>query len=270
MLRLGHIEYSNCFPVHARLIEAPLQHIEIVSGVPSVLNRALAEGRIDVAPCSSIEYARHTAAYRVVPGFVIGADGAVESILLDSTRPLEELNGVEVALPTASATSVILLRILLELRLGVKPRYRWFDQDAATAPPAAAASLRIGDAALLRDPARGEQRTDLGAAWKEWTGLPFAFAIWQTRLAADRDADLAALHRALDHSFEYFLQNAVMLADRHSARFGIPAARLLAYWQRLQFRLDERMLEGLERFYACAAELHAVAGVPEMRWTPAG
>ena len=268
MLRLGHIEYSNCFPVHARLIEQPSQDIEIVSGVPSALNRALAEGRIDVAPCSSIEYARHAGEYRVLPDFVIGADGAVESILLDSRRPLEELDGAEVALPTASATSIVLLRILLELRLGVKPRYRWFDQDASGAPSAAAASLRIGDAALLREPSPAEQRTDLGTAWKEWTGLPFAFAVWQTRLDTDRDPDLAALHRALDDSFEYFQRNAAMLAERHAARFGIPAARLLAYWQRLQFRMNEEMLQGLRRFYACAAELQEVPGMPEMRWTP--
>ena len=51
MLKLGHITYSNCFPVHARIIDcgAP-EGVEIVEGVPSYLNARLERGEIDVAP----------------------------------------------------------------------------------------------------------------------------------------------------------------------------------------------------------------------------
>ena len=177
--------------------------------------------------------------------------------------------GAIVALPTASATSVVLLRILLELRLGLKPRYVWFDQDGGLPAPAAAAWLRIGDAALLREPGAGEQRTDLGAEWNQWTGLPFAFAIWQTRLPAARNRELGALHEALENSLRYFEQNAASLAERHAQHFGIPSARLLAYWQRLTYRIDDRMLQGLQRFYEHAAALGEVPAVPEIRWAPA-
>ena len=72
-LRLGHIRYSNCFPVHARLLDRPDGgDPELVEGVPSTLNRLLSEGAIHVAPSSSIEYALHADRYRVMPNLVIG------------------------------------------------------------------------------------------------------------------------------------------------------------------------------------------------------
>ena len=88
----------------------------------------LASGEIDVAPCSSIEFARHADGYRVLPDLVIGSRGPVRSILFLSDRDPASLAGERVAIPTASATSVVLLKILLKIRWGVTPETFWFDQ----------------------------------------------------------------------------------------------------------------------------------------------
>src|SRR5690606_223431 len=168
MLRLGHIDYSNCFPVHALLLDQGMPDgITLRVGVPAVLNAELRAGQVDVAPCSSIEFARQAERYRLLPGLVIGSAGPVQSILLEGAAAMEDLDGREVALPTASATSVVLLRILLELRLGVRPRYRWFDQSGEADPvgDGAAAALWIGDRAMLRAERSGRPLTDLGEVW---------------------------------------------------------------------------------------------------------
>lgn len=271
MLRVGHIEYSNCFPVHALLLDggAPAG-VEVRTGVPSVLNRELEAGTIDVAPSSSIEYARHADRYRVLPDFVIGCRGPVQSILLETDRSMDALDGAEIAIPTASATSVVLLRALLELRLGVRPRYRWFDQALEPDPVGngAAAALRIGDVALRREFPRGRCVVDLGAAWLEWTHLPFAFAVWQTGAGPERDDELARLHAFLLESRDYFGRHAEALARRFAADFGLPADRLLRYWRSLRYELDDEMQQGLLRFYAAAAKLGEVPAVPTLRWTP--
>src|SRR5688500_9102253 len=102
MIRLRHIEYSNCLPVHSDLPEEGSPQVQLIHGVPSELNRALEAGSVDIAPASSIEYARHADRYRVLPEFVIGSRGPVHSILFESTRPIEELNDTRVAVPTAS------------------------------------------------------------------------------------------------------------------------------------------------------------------------
>ncbi len=270
MLRLGHIEYSNCFPVHARLVDrgAP-DWLRLFPGIPSRLNAALAAGEIDVAPSSSIEYARHGDRYRILPDLAIGSDGPVQSILVESVRPLDCLDGAEVALPTASATSVVLLRILLEQRLGLRPRYRWFDQATESDPIAAgaAAALRIGDVALRREFPAGRLVADLGALWADWTGLPFAFAVWQAGVGPEAEAELVRLHALLLESRAWFYAHAGELARRHGAAFGLPADRLERYWRSLSYTLDERMRAGLRRYYACAAELAEVPSPPPaLRW----
>ncbi len=269
MMRLGHIEYSNCFPVHARLIAEPAPAgLSIVTAVPSVLNAALARGEVDVAPCSSIELARRPAEYRVLPDLVIGSDGPVQSILLESVMPPESLDGAEVSIPTASATSVVLLRILLERRYGVTPRYTWYDQADAADPidRGAAAVLRIGDVALRRTRSGGRMVHDLGEHWSAWTGLPFAFAVWQVRVAVDGTPALARLHAALLESRAWFAAHADRLAAEYAGTFGIPADRLVRYWRSLRYDLDDRMQQGLLRYYALAAELDEAAPIGALPW----
>ena len=270
MLRLGHIDYSNCLPVHAALLEATPADLTIVHGSPSELNQALACGAIDVAPCSSIEFARHPQRYRVLPGLAIGARGRVQSIRLESTRPLSLLSGHTVAVPTASATSVVLLRILLQLRFGSAAQLRWYQQEDGADPieQGAAAALWIGDQALQRSALPGRTVHDLGELWAEWTGLPFVFALWQTGLGSERDLELQTLTRALHASLRASLADPLQLALRHSAQFQLPPERLAEYWTGLQYSLDPAMQSGLTRFYELAVELGEVAALPALRWIP--
>jgi chorismate dehydratase len=260
MIRLGHIDYSNCVPVHALLLEAPSAGLELVRGVPSQLNRALAAGDIDAAPCSSIEYARHAGEYRILPLHAIGSAGPVQSILLETSRPLAQLDGRTVAVPTASATSVVLLRALLELRLGVRPRFEWYEQAAHVDPIAtgAAAALRIGDVALARAAVPGRRTHDLGAEWTAWTGLPFAFAVWQVRREL-ADESIVRLAAWLSESRAWFVPRAALLARRYAPRYGLTPQRLLSYWTSLRFDLDLAMQQGLLHFYRLAAELGEAA-----------
>jgi chorismate dehydratase len=269
MIRLGHIEYSNCFPVHALLVSAKVSgDVELVSGTPAELNAALASGAIDVAPASSIEYARHSNDYRLLPGLVIASDGPVGSILLESTRPISDLQAAQVALPTASATSVVLLKILLRCRAGVEPGYHWFDQDAGVDPIAsgADAALWIGDVALRRAFAADRHVYDLGAEWQQWVGLPFVFAAWQTSAPPARDNELRQLTALLQESRRYFVHNAPELADSWSSHFKIDANRLLTYWQSLRYAFDEPMQRGLLEYYRLAAKLGEAPVVDHLNW----
>lgn len=219
-----------------------------------------------MAPCSSIEFARHADRYRLLPQLVIGARGAVRSILLLSDRPPTELDGRAVALPTASATSVVLLKLLLRLRWRVRPRFSWFDQ-AREDPFAggADAALFIGDVALRPElfPAK-PVRLDLGAEWWDETGLPFAFAVWQ--VGGGSPAALRELHRRLLKSRRYGQRRRAELAHRYAADFGFAPDVLDAYWAGLAYELDAPMLEGLTAFYRLAAELGEIPAAPALRW----
>jgi chorismate dehydratase len=255
--------------VHARLLDqgAP-DWIEIVEGVPGRLNHLLERGEIDAAPCSSIEFARNADRYRVLPDLVIGSRGPVRSITFASTRPPEQLHDALVAVPTASATSVVLLKVLLRLRWGVRARFRWFDQ-AVDDPFAtgADAALFIGDVALRADLyPHVPLRFDLGAEWWAHTGLPFAFAVWQAGGGSD-DA-LRRLHAILLDSRAYGLANRAELAARWAGHFGFDAAFLDSYWAGLSYALDASMLEGLTTFYRLAAEIGEIPAAPTLHFAP--
>jgi chorismate dehydratase len=266
-LRLGHIAYSNCFPVHARLLDQPREEDPIlVEGVPTRLNSLLAAREIDVAPSSSIEYALHADRYRILPDLVIGSRGPVRSILFLSDHEPRTLGAATVAMPTASATSVVLLKILLRIRWRVEPRFRWFDQ--ATEDPFASgadAALFIGDVALRPDLHTDRAvRLDLGSEWLAETGLPFAFAVWQT---SSRDVTaVRELHATLLDSREFGVRQRPVLAHRYARHFGFPASELDQYWADLAYDLSPEMLEGLTTFYRLAAEIGEIPAAPPIRW----
>ena len=163
-IKLGRISYVNMAPVFYRLDA----DVEEVSGVPTDLNRRLIGGQIDVAPISSIEWARNADSLRLLPRLCVSSEGAVDSIQLVSKLPLERVRSV--AVTPESATSVVLTKVLLP--------------DATQVPlgEEADAKLLIGDAALksaFEDPT---PHHDLGRLWLERTGLPMVFAVWALSL----------------------------------------------------------------------------------------
>src|SRR5512144_570023 len=181
MLKLGHIVYSNCYPPHAGILERKVNFpFKLVEGIPTQLNRLLYEGGVDVSPSSSIEYAMNPGRYLLMPDLSITSTSKVMSILLESNVPVEELNNRVVALTTASATSVVLLRILLEIRYGVNPGYILYEQGVEDPVGRADAVLTIGDLAIRKSSSSTyAHQYDLGKLWHEFTGLPFVFALWQ-------------------------------------------------------------------------------------------
>src|SRR5690349_5501031 len=206
MLRLGRIGYVNMAPVFFRL-EA---EVDEVVGVPTDLNRQLVAGELDVAPISSIAYARGADKLRLLPRLCVSSEGAVESIQLISKTPLERIRTV--AVTPESATSVVLTKVLLP--------------DAQHVPLGedAEAKLLIGDAALrsaFEDPT---PRHDLGRLWLERTGLPLVFAVW----AAPEPAHpgLSDLEEALVESVRQARAEPELLAYESSERYGYPAGFL--------------------------------------------
>ncbi|MEM5788168.1 MAG: menaquinone biosynthesis protein, partial [Syntrophobacteraceae bacterium] len=187
-LNLGRIGYLNVLPVYYPLENGIITHpFTIIPGVPSYLNELAANGELDISPVSSIEYARHSDLYYIVPDLSISSFGKVKSVLLLSRYPVEQLSGRDILMSSQSHTSVGLLKILAKLRFGIEPRFRVGTprqgQDGEDCR--ADAFLAIGDEALrLSGSGSYPEIVDLGAAWYEWTHLPFVFALWVVRRRA--------------------------------------------------------------------------------------
>src|SRR5256885_14989615 len=195
--------------------------VEELVGVPTDLNRALLAGECDLAPISSIEYARNADRLRILPRLCVGSEGAVDSIQLVSRLPLEQVRSV--AVTPESATSVVLTKVLLpeaaHVRLGEE----------------ADATLLIGDAALqsaFEDPT---PHHDLGRLWLEPTGLPMVFAVWAG--PEPLHAGLAELEGALVASGRLARAQPEQLPHEASDRDGHPASVPARYFGKPPFRL---------------------------------
>jgi chorismate dehydratase len=270
MLKLGHIIYSNCFPPHAGIMtnRDPFP-FKLVQGIPTELNRLLYEGQIDVSPSSSIEYAMNPGRYLLLPTFSITSKNKVMSILLESKTPIEELNNKVVAMTTASATSVVLLRILLELRYGLNPGYMLYEQGVEDPSEKADAMLTIGDLALTKAALPAfPYRYDLGELWHEYTGLPFVFALWHVNYRKSVERDLDTLYAILSSSRSFGISHLQELSKSEADRFGVSPEVLFTYWSSFSYRLGESEQKGLLAYYGYAAEIGAIDPVTELRfWT---
>ncbi len=268
MLKLGHIIYSNCFPPHAGIITKKTEFpFTLVEGIPTQLNRMLYEGSIDISPSSSIEYAMYPGRYVLMPDLSITSKKRVMSILLESKVPISDLNNKVVALTTASATSVVLLRILLELRYGVNPGYILYEQGTEDPGDKADAMLTIGDLAIRRASASSYPHCyDLGELWHEFTGLPFVFALWQINERKNIHKDLARLYDILMESKAYGLTHLREFAESTAGRFNLPPEVLLRYWNLFSYSFGEDERKGLMTYYGYAAEIGAIETVTDLRF----
>ncbi|MGH7561097.1 MAG: menaquinone biosynthetic enzyme MqnA/MqnD family protein [Gemmatimonadales bacterium] len=258
-MRLGRIPWINCYPVYAAIDRGLVDPgATLITGTAADLNDLLAAGELDVSVVSAVEYARQAAAYHLLPNLAISCDGPVHSVLLFSRRPVHELDGATVLRSASSRTSVLLLELLCRHRWRVRPRFATVraessDLEALSGFPHEAV-LVIGDAALVLA-ARGEYPyvVDLGAAWKDWTGLPFVFAVWAARRERSPEG-IARVHDALDASRRWGLAHLDELADQAAAATGIERRRCREYLGDLDYALSYRHLAGLTDFFRRLAQ----------------
>jgi chorismate dehydratase len=246
MIKLGRISYMNMAPAFYR-VEADYDEVQ---GVPTELNRALLAGEIDVAPISSIEYARNADRLRLLPRLCVSSEGAVESIQLVSKLPLEQVRVVGVT--PESATSVVLTKVLLPAAEHVP-----LGEEAD-------AKLLIGDAALrsaFEDPT---PHHDLGRLWLERTGLPMVFAVWAVR--EPPPPGIGALEDALVASVRRARAEPEQLAYEASERYGYPAGFTARYFEKLRYRFGPRERAGFLAFLEMARDVGQLDAVPELRY----
>jgi chorismate dehydratase len=253
--RVGHIQFLNCLPLYWGLVHSgALLDVELTRDTPDRLSDRLVEGDLDVAPISLVEYLRHADDLVLLPDLAVGSDGPVMSCVIASQLPLERLDGELVTLGSTSRTTVELAKMVLEERVGVRPRYLTCPPDLAAMMQESAAAVLIGDAALratLHDGPRLRLDVhDMGAAWRDWTGLPMVFAVWAARrdFATANPGLVKDVHEAFVRSLELSLSRVDEVAASAARWEDFDAAALVGYFTTLDFSLGERQLAGLAEF----------------------
>jgi len=254
MIRLGVVSFYNSRPlIHG--LEADSQ-ITLRFDVPSRLAARLHEKEVDAALVPVVDYARAGDAWQTVSDACIACDGPTLTVRVFARRPAEQLRRLHV--DGDSHTSVVLARLLWE---------RWFARpveivpyDVPGGPDACEAVLLIGDKVVQAAPRGFPYQIDLGQAWKDWTGLPFVFAVW----AARASGDWAYLARRLSEARDRGTADPAGIAQRYGPALGWPVALAEAYVRRfMRYVLTPEARAGMERF---VREAQAAGCVPAAAW----
>ena len=106
---------------------------------------------------------------------------------------------------------------------------------------------------------------DLGAAWREWTGLPMVFAVWAVRRDfAERHPGLVKdVHEAFLRSRDLCLSELDEVAAAAAKWEPFDPATLAGYFRALDFSLGERQIAGIREFASRVAARGDAPALPD-------
>jgi chorismate dehydratase len=268
-IRMGKIVYTNVWPVFYRFPpDSIASRVRMITDTPASLNRSLAEGMIEASAISSFAFALNADKLLLLPNLSVSSLSSVGSLFLFTKAPLEERLPSRIALTNTSATTVTLLKILMEKRYGHTPEYVQMPPDLDAMMASCDGALLIGDDAIR---ARLSQHryamADLGYLWKEWTGLGMTFAVWAVReqWADSNPDDVRLLHMALLASKEEGLSLPPDLIAKAVHEIGGDSLFWRNYFLNLVYDFGEEQARGLSLYLSYAHDIGLLPSVPELR-----
>lgn len=189
---------------------------------------------------------------QIITDYCIGAEGAVDTVVLLSDTPLADIR--RVYLDSHSRTSVQLVRVLAREHWRISPR--WVDfADCASAfaeegrgLEPGEAMVAIGDKVFALKAAHGYAYCyDLAQEWAAFTGgLPFVFAAWVACTPAGA-AFAPVLNDALAYGVGHIAEAIPGTVNRSRDFEFAPAYRYLT--ESIKFDLDDRKRQAMRLFW---------------------
>lgn len=256
LINLGAAPFLNMRPLIYPLEKGVVDHsFNIMYFDPFLLSENLSEGVVDVAPIPSVEFLR-TDDYFILPDISISSFGKVDSVVLKSRKKITEIRSVSV--DSRSKSSTALLRIVLELFLGLKPKYVRREPGNGFLKGVDAGML-IGNAGLQARHLSAEKSPfiyDLGELWTEETSLPFVYAVMAIKKG---DSNTAEGCRCLVSTKEEGVKLISEIVDIESRKLGLSREQCLTYLEeRIKYDLDGPKIEGLIKYRDLLFELNEI------------
>jgi chorismate dehydratase len=267
-IRIGRINYTNVWPIYYYFPSlVSKEEIEIVNQVPTGLNKAMAAGEIDMGAISSFAYGDVFEDYVLYPDLSVSAFGKVNSILLFHEKPLYEIVNGRIALPTTSATSIHLLKIIIEKFYAGKPDYSFASPVLDDMMIKHDAALLIGDDAIRESWRNTKYRiTDLGQEWAKWTGEWMSFAVWAVRRnTVDKHPELVKkVFDAFVQSKKMGQENPEAMIEEAERTIGGSKVYWRNYFSQLRYDFGTQQWKGLRTYYQYCWELGLLPKMPSI------
>lgn len=174
-VKISAVSYLNSTPFIYGINHSEIKNeIDLSLDIPAVCAEKLITGNVDIGlvPVAVIPELKES---YIVTDYCIGATGKVNSVLLLSNVPINEIKTI--LLDYQSRTSVKLCQLLCKDYWKVNPEFLNTHENFEKNIRGNTAAVVIGDRALLlRDKFR--YAYDLSEKWYDMTALPFVFACW--------------------------------------------------------------------------------------------
>ena len=265
MQRLGVVSFLNSRPLIEGLADDP--RVSLMFDVPSRLADRLTAGEVDVALVPIVDVLRSAGALQVVSDACIGCDGETMTVRVFSQVPPHRIETlwVDGDSHTSIALATVLWRELFAQAISLRP----FDARRQKAVECDSVLL-IGDK-VVRSRFNGfAYEVDLGGAWRSMTGLPFVFAVWAARSGALSEGATTAVGELLSAARDRGVERGREIAERDGPPRWWPADLAVRYLTHsLRYRLDERYVEGADRFAALCVQAGVAPAGATIRWPAA-
>ncbi|MGC1613492.1 MAG: menaquinone biosynthesis protein [Candidatus Acidiferrum sp.] len=288
-LRISIVQYLNTAPLVWGFTNGPLAgKYELSFTVPSQCAEALRTGAADIAIIPAIEYQRIPGLV-VLPDLAIASQNRVRSLLIVSTKPIEQARSI--ALDCSSRSTQALTRILAAEYWKIDPKFSEAAPDLPAMLEKADAALLIGDPALRISIGIEKKSTvsqagravcqaatlgitgpeifhvyDVVGEWRKWTGLPAVMAVW----AARPDLITPEVLGDFSASRNFGLSQIAAISAEAARELELPQQALEYYLRHnIDFSLGEENRRGLERYFQEAAKLNLIPRNQKVVWAPA-
>ncbi len=240
-IKISIVNYTNTLPFKWALKKSPLlERIDLQEDIPSICGQKLKYKQVDLA-LIPVAMLSEIDTFFIESDYCIGANGQVDSVKLYSQVPIEDINSV--TLDYQSRSSITLTRVLFKFYWKKTVNYVDAKPGFEEQLGGSQAAVVIGDRTFGLN-GRFAYEYDLAQEWKNFTGLPFAFAAWVSTepLPADFVKEFnTVLKYGMDH-----IQQAI---DESGPIKNLSKEKTLEYLtQRIDYNLDTPKRKAMDLF----------------------
>ncbi|MGD0338686.1 MAG: aminofutalosine synthase MqnE [Bacteroidota bacterium] len=234
---IGKIPFLNSVPFYVPLEKGQYRILPIV---PRLMGYLSEQGFIDAGAFSLMDYFRQEERLELM-GWCIASRDQVKSVMLFSKEGWRGLEGKTIGITGDTATSVKLLKVLLEKKYGVHAKFERLHSGVNDYTPYDAILL-IGDEALHRNKyglPGFELVFDLASEWYDWQKYPFVFAVWGMKKDLPEKAK-EELRTMIGQALEKSEENFISVAGLHGRAIGLTDKETQEFLEGFNYRLGER------------------------------
>lgn len=243
-VKIACVEYNNTLPFlyGLKYILNTEVRFDLHLAPPSKCIDLYRENRVDIAlvPIGGLTTLKDN--YHIMQHICIGCNGAVDTVAILSQTPIHTITSLY--LDPHSNTSNLLAKVLCQNYWNIEPQYHLGDTDYTQS-----SILAIGDKVLDLE-SNYAYKYDLGAVWKEYSGLPFVFAVWIVR---------KSIPQCIASKIEQSFVDALRYPEKWiPSDVQIEKDRLHHYLtENIVYRFDNSMREGLNLYNSLTQKIHS-------------